>query len=221
MTVERHEEAPHPPLAEHRAYGQMILFGDSITQQSENQERGFAFAPALRDNYIRRLDVLNRGFSGYTSQLALHVLPQFMPDPSQARVRLMTVFFGANDACIPGNAQHVPLDEYLANLKATLHHPAVLAHQAKVLLVTPAPVDEHQLEPNDLAIGYSSVQRTAANTKRYADACRDLGKQLDVPVVDLWTIFMDAAGWKGRGPLPGAKHTKPNQVLGSLLVDGE
>lgn len=220
MTVER-QRGFHPPLAEHHAYGQIILFGDSITQQSENQEHGFAFAPALRDDYIRRLDVLNRGFSGYTSQLALHVLPQFMPDPSRANVRLMTVFFGANDACIPGNAQHVPLDEYLANLKATVQHPTVLAHQAKVLLVTPSPVDEYQLESNDLAIGYSGLQRTAANTKRYADACRGLGKQLDVPVVDLWTVFMEAAGWKEGGPLPGAKDADRNQVLGSLLVDGK
>lgn len=220
MTVERHKGC-HPPGGEHHAYGQMILFGDSITQQSERQEHGFAFAPALRDDYIRRLDVLNRGFSGYTSQLALQVLPQFMPDPSQANVRLMTVFFGANDACIPGNAQHVPLDEYLANLKATVQHPTVLAHRAKVLLITPAPVDEHQLEPNDLAIGYSGLQRTAENTKRYADACRDVGKQLGVPVVDLWTVFMRAAGWKEGGPLPGGKNADRNQVLGRLLVDGE
>jgi lysophospholipase L1-like esterase len=206
---------------ERQAYHQIILFGDSITQGAENQERGFGFAPALRDDYIRRLDVLNRGFSGYTSQLALHILPQFMPGPSQANVRLMTVFFGANDACVPGNAQHVPLDEYIACSKAIVQHPAVLAHHAKILLITPGPVDEHQLEPNDLATGYSGLQRTAENTKRYADACRELGKQLDTPVVDLWTVFMEAAGWKEGGPLPGAKGADRNQVLGSLLLDGK
>lgn len=220
MTIERHCE-PRSSGSECHAYHQIILFGDSITQQSESQERGFAFAPALRDDYIRRLDVLNRGFSGYTSQLALHVLPQFMPDPSQANVRLVMVFFGANDACVPGNAQHVPLNEYLACLKAIAQHPSVRAHHAKILLVTPSPVDEHQLEPDDLATGYSGLQRTAVNTKRYADACRDLGKQLDIPIVDLWTVFMKAAGWKEGGPLPGAKGIDRNQVLGSLLSDGK
>jgi lysophospholipase L1-like esterase len=220
MTIER-QNGPHYLGGERHTYGQIILFGDSITQQSENQEQGFGFAPALRDDYIRRLDVVNRGFSGYTSQLALYVLPQFMPGPSQTNVRLMTVFFGANDACVPGNAQHVPLDEYVACLKAIVRHPVVLAHRVKILLITPAPVDEYQLEPNDLAIGHSALQRTAGNTKRYADACRELGKQLNLPIVDLWTVFMEAAGWKEEGPLPGAKEADRNQVLGSLLLDGK
>ena len=203
------------------AYDQIILFGDSITQQSENQERGFGFAPALRDDYIRRLDVVNRGFSGYTSQLALQVLPHFMPDRSQAHVRMMTVFFGANDATVPGNAQHVPLVDYTACLKAIVQHHVVTAQGSRIILITPAPVDEYQLEPNDLATGYNGLQRTAENTKRYAEACREMGKDLVVPVVDIWTLFAEAAGWKEGGPLPGSKGTDRNQVLGSLLVDGK
>ena len=31
-------------------YGQIILFGDSITEQSADQERGFAFMPALQNS---------------------------------------------------------------------------------------------------------------------------------------------------------------------------
>ena len=220
MTIERHPR-PHSFGREQYAYDQIILFGDSITQGSENQEEGFGFAPALRDDYIRRVDVVNRGFSGYTSQLGLKVLPQFMPDPSQANVRMMTVFFGANDATVPGNAQHVPLADYIACLEAIVQHPVVAAQGAKVVLITPSPVDEHQLEPNDLAAGYNGLQRTAENTKRYAVACRDLGKHLDVPVVDLWTVFAEAAGWKEGGPLPGSKKEGRNQVLGSLLSDGK
>ena len=75
--------------SQRQTYDQFILFGDSITQQAESQEKGFAFAPALRNEYIRRLDVINRGFSGYTAQLGLHILPQFMPSVSQANVRLI------------------------------------------------------------------------------------------------------------------------------------
>ena len=63
-------------------YDQMLLFGDSITQQSCSQANGFALTPALQDGratsvpisasaltvvwllaFIRRLDVINRGFS--------------------------------------------------------------------------------------------------------------------------------------------------------------
>ena len=115
----------------------------------------------------------------------------------------------------------MPLDKYTACLKAIVQHPVVSAQGSKILLVTPGPVDEHQLEPNDLATGYNVLQRTAENTKRYADACRDVAKDLDVPIVDLWTVFAEAAGWKEGGIVPGSKGTDRNDVLGSLLVDGK
>jgi hypothetical protein len=63
-----------------KPYDQFLLFGDSITQMSCNQDLGFGFEPALQDGksicsrtsdsllimsivYCRKLDVLNRGFS--------------------------------------------------------------------------------------------------------------------------------------------------------------
>lgn len=52
---------------------QIILFGDSITQQSFSQERGFAFGAELSNQYVRKLDVINRGFSGYNTAQALKV----------------------------------------------------------------------------------------------------------------------------------------------------
>lgn len=36
-------------IATDKQYDQFVLFGDSITQQSGCQDRGFAFAPALQD----------------------------------------------------------------------------------------------------------------------------------------------------------------------------
>lgn len=52
---------------------QIILFGDSITQQSFSQERGFAFGAELSNQYVRKLDVVNRGLSGYNTAQALKV----------------------------------------------------------------------------------------------------------------------------------------------------
>ena len=195
-----------------RTYSQFLLFGDSITEMGEVQDYGYAFAPALRSTYIRRLDVVNRGFSGYTSRLALKILPDFMPDPSQAKVRLMTIFFGANDACLPGEAQHVPLAEYASNLEAIVRHPSVVQHEARAILITPGPVNEYQLA--------NPGGRTAANTKKYAEACREVGAKLKVPVVDLWTTFMRAAGWREGQPLIGSRDVAPSRVMASLLSDG-
>ncbi|KAL1998670.1 hypothetical protein VTN02DRAFT_5769 [Thermoascus thermophilus] len=208
------EAAPFQP------YDQFILFGDSITQFSVSQADGFGFHPAIQDDYIRRLDVINRGFSGYNTAHAVKVFPKFFPAPQVARVRFLTIFFGANDSILPGFYQHVPLEEYKENLTAIIKHPATRAQDPKILLLTPPPVNEYQLATLDLQKGFPSPSRTASNTKRYADACREVAGSLGVPVVDIWTAFMKAAGWQEGQPLPGSKEIPNNAVLEGLLSDG-
>lgn len=41
-----------------RTMDQIVLFGDSITQQSFSQQKGFGFGAELSDRYARRLDVI-------------------------------------------------------------------------------------------------------------------------------------------------------------------
>ncbi|KIW14837.1 hypothetical protein PV08_07622 [Exophiala spinifera] len=195
-------------------YPQFILFGDSITQFSTS-----GLLSPLSERYNRCLDVLNRGMSGYTSRMGLEVMQRWFParPPSDhtPQVKLMTVFFGANDATLPGCAQHVPLDAYPGYLRDIVSHPGVAAHRTKVILITPPPVDEWQLGVDE---------RTAANTRAYAAACRQLGRAMDLPTLDLWTIFMTKAGWRGdeppQQPLIGSLAAPRNQVLADLLSDG-
>ncbi|TKA59751.1 hypothetical protein B0A49_10653 [Cryomyces minteri] len=90
----------------------------------------------------------------------------------------MTVFFGANDARLPdttGPAQSVALEEYEKNLAAIITHPAVKAHNPRVMLITPPPVDERLCEAGDLLKGIDEVRRTAENTASYAAAARRVG----------------------------------------------
>jgi lysophospholipase L1-like esterase len=200
------ESSPLLKASLRQAYPQLILFGDSITQQSD-----LSFAGPLQQRYARKADVINRGFNGYTSELALDILPKFYPSSQQADVRVMMVFFGANDACLPGSAQHVPIDEYAACIKRIVQHDLVRRQGTKVVLIIPAPVDEYQL---------SNDQRTAANTKLYADVCRRIGQELRLPMVDLWSLFMKQAGWDGRSELAGSRKCERSEVLGELLSDG-
>lgn len=199
-------ESTNSDTAPRKVYPQIILFGDSITEQSEA-----SFAASLRQQYARKADVINRGFSGYTSKLALDVLPKFFPVFPQSDVSIMTIFFGANDACLPGSAQHVPLEEYTACMKSIVQNKLVRRHGTRVVLIIPAPVDEYQL---------SNDQRTAANTKLYADACRQVGQELKLPTVDLWSVFMKKAGWDGASKLIGSKDCERSKVLMELLSDG-
>ncbi|EGE81965.2 GDSL Lipase/Acylhydrolase [Blastomyces dermatitidis ATCC 18188] len=235
-------------------YDQIILFGDSITQGSCDQgSGGFAFCPALQHDYIRRFDIINRGFSGYTSEQALAIFPCFFPPVQKARVRLMTVFFGANDAVLPGFQQHVPLNLYRENLIKILTHPLIKAHpETNLLLLTPPPVNEYQFSPSDTDtdtdtdtgagadrdvdadVGTqpgaldpepepepaSPIMRKASRTKQYADACREVGKKLNVPVADIWTAFMTVAGWVDGQPLAGSREVPVNERLQALLSDG-
>ncbi|ERF77237.1 hypothetical protein EPUS_05806 [Endocarpon pusillum Z07020] len=130
------------------------------------------------------------------------------------------IFFGANDACLPGQSQHVPLDGYCECLKSLCLHPSVTTHNPSIILVTPAPVDEYQMMVSDALKGYTTPQRTAANTKMYADACRGIGEELNLPVVDLWGAFMRKAGWREGEPLIGSIDVARNEVLQNLLRDG-
>ncbi|KFY19328.1 hypothetical protein V491_04493 [Pseudogymnoascus sp. VKM F-3775] len=43
-------------------YKQFLLFGDSITQGAFDQSKGFALGAQLAHDYMRRLDVIGRGF---------------------------------------------------------------------------------------------------------------------------------------------------------------
>ncbi|KAF2277910.1 SGNH hydrolase [Westerdykella ornata] len=208
-------------------YHKFFLFGDSLTQDSFNQERGFGWSAALQHAYIRRLDVVNRGFSGYNTQQALKVLPSIIPSPETARIRFLVVFFGANDAALPQPVenQHVPLEEYKQNLEKIITHPLITPHNARVILIAPPPINEHLLWPNDKLKGRESASRVAAVTKSYADAAYEVGTRLGVPVVHLWNAFMTKAGleidqWKTGDTLPGSLDVLENETLKELLYDG-
>lgn len=114
----------------------------------------------------------------------------------------------------------MPLHLYCDTLKLLCHHPSVVAHDPEILLITPPPVNEYQLTIRDALKGYTAPQRTAANTRRYADACREVGQEINRPVVDLWHAFMRKAGWRNGDPLAGSKDVERNEVLESLFLDG-
>ena len=121
---------------------------------------------------------------------------------------------------MPGQSQHVPLNRYYETLKLLCCHPSVIAQDPKIILVTPPPVNEYQLAIADALKGYSGPQRTAANTKRYADACCQVAEELNRPVVDIWHAFMSRAGWQDGDPLIGSRDGERNEALESLLLDG-
>ena len=96
----------------------------------------------------------------------------------------------------------------------------MIHQQPRLILVTPPPVDEYQLEESQLLKGTSEILRTAEHTKLYADACREIGNEIGVVVLDLWSAFMSKAGWSPGQPLLGSKDVIRNLIFQSLFTDG-
>lgn len=93
-------------------FDKIILFGDSITQLAYNQEFGFCFGPAMQDGkriyfhihctgktvilstsaaYNRKLDVIQRGFGGYTSSHAAIIIDRLIEQESAGASKIKLV----------------------------------------------------------------------------------------------------------------------------------
>ncbi|KAL3150638.1 hypothetical protein ABBQ32_000440 [Trebouxia sp. C0010 RCD-2024] len=180
---------------------QFVLFGDSLTQKATDPQGGWA--AALAHNYQRKVDVVNRGYSGYNSRWAKHLLEKIFP-AKQPRVNLVTLFWGANDAALPDRhsaRQHVPVQEFKANLASMVSHLHAADIQS-IVLMTPPPVCEtgrikHNSQTSGQPITKDSVaERNNEYTQRYAAAVVQLGQELKLPAVDLWSSMQAQPDWQ-------------------------
>lgn len=178
------------------------MFGDSITEQSF---RSGGWGAALADTYSRKADILNRGYGGYNTRWALFLLHHIFPLGSADPPAVTTVFFGANDAALPGRAserQHVPVDEYKENLRKIVQHLKECSSTMLIVLITPPPVDEEgRFEYARSLYGakaMTSPERTNEVAGIYAGRCVELAKELNVPSIDLWSQMQQTEGWQKR-----------------------
>ncbi|XP_005082067.1 isoamyl acetate-hydrolyzing esterase 1 homolog isoform X2 [Mesocricetus auratus] len=167
----------------------VLLFGDSITQ--------FSFQPGgwgamLADRLVRKCDVLNRGFSGYNTRWAKIILPRLISKGSSTENPVaVTVFFGANDATLKDEnpKQHVPLDEYSANLRAMVQYlRSVDIPEDRVILITPPPLGEAAWEKECVLKG-CKLNRLNSIVGEYANACLQVARDCGTDVLDLWTLM--------------------------------
>jgi hypothetical protein len=113
----------------------------------------------------------------------------------------------------------------VSNLEAIISHPLIRAHNPRIILIAPPPINEHLWWPRDQSSGYTSVSRLAGTTKVYADAVVELGAKLNLPVVNLWKAFMAKTNfkidaWKVGDHLPGSLESAQSDALVELMYDG-
>ncbi|KAI9105689.1 SGNH hydrolase-type esterase domain-containing protein [Phlyctochytrium arcticum] len=176
---------------------QILLFGDSISQFSWSPEFE-GWGAYLASQYVRRLDVVNRGFSGYnTEQCRELILPILQSvSPPHAQIRLVTVFLGANDATLPfWTQQHVTLASYKANLQKIVEAIQSFSKDTQVLLITPPPVHlaSWRIECEARSM---KMNRSVESAKIYRDACIEVADQLRVSLLDTWDLYF--RGSEGR-----------------------
>jgi lysophospholipase L1-like esterase len=184
----------------------ILLFGDSITEMSYNQEFGFNLAPALQHEYFRKLQVVARGYGGYTTEHGRYIVGPTL-DAEEAGgsiIRLMTIFFGTNDASVGA----VALERFIMNL--TFIAKMTVGRQIPLIIVGPAPVDEYADVPDKFTM----------RNLEYSNAASKVASELGVPFIDLWHTFLESKGWVKGGPIPGKRRDKSGETLDDLLSDG-
>ncbi|XP_074751759.1 isoamyl acetate-hydrolyzing esterase 1 homolog [Athene noctua] len=193
----------------------VVLFGDSITEFSF-QENGWG--AALAERLVRKCDVVNRGLSGYNTRWAKLVLPRLITKSAESTVAV-TIFFGANDSALKdlNPKQHVPLEEYAANLKSMIHYlKSVDITEDRIILITPPPLQESVWEKECLAKG-DQLNRRNATTGEYAHACVQVARDCGTDVLDLWTLMQKNQDFSSY--LSDGLHlsTKGNSFLAAQL----
>jgi len=199
----------------------VTCFGDSLTQcgsRVSEDAGGVGWVALLQEALERKADVVNRGYSGYTSTMALAVAPLVLGtgfSGAENGTHVLTILLGTNDATAAGNSQHVDVDEYKRNLTDIVR--LVLSQGAAdaVLLITPPGVCDAMLA--------NANERSNARVRPYARACAEVASMTEwaegrVVCVDLHAqtaspsnaeFFSDGIHLSGRG----------NALVASLVLE--
>ncbi|KAI9153841.1 hypothetical protein LWI28_017378 [Acer negundo] len=173
---------------------QFVLFGSSIVQHSFSNQ---GWGAILADLYARRADVLLRGYAGWNSRRAVQILDQVFPKDAAVQPSLVIVYFGGNDSMRPnpdGLGPHVPLPEYIENMRKIALHLKSLSAKTRIIIISPPPVNEQQIRET-LSHIIPDGSRTNEDCRIYSEACLKLCRELDVKAIDLWTAMQQRDDW--------------------------
>lgn len=188
----------------------LLLFGDSITAgvcNPANEE--FNFFGALQHHYMRKLDVVLRGFGGYNSDHGNYILRRILDSEctNKGTVRLMTIFFGTNDSA--ANWQHVSIRTYQQNLREMIN--TALEYDIKVILIGPGPHDEINYPQNVPTIDPDT--RLNSRNLEYSNAAKAIAEEFRIPFIDLFHVMMESIGWKDGDSISVTDNTKLPHLL--------
>ncbi|KAG5647150.1 hypothetical protein DXG03_001105 [Asterophora parasitica] len=169
----------------------VMLFGDSITQGG--------WEPGL-NGFGAQLSRL----SGYNTDWATPAFKKFLATTGEQenvpKIRLLTIWFGANDACIWPSPQHVSLSKFASNLRDwvdLVHSPSsrYYSPNTRIILISPPPVNTYQRRENlESRSPPQLLDRHFETTRKYAEVVQGVAQEKNVGFTDVWTALWEAAG---------------------------
>lgn len=158
----------------------VVCFGDSITKRGYPEELG----------KILGVTVVNAGVPGNTTADGLKRL---QTDVLDHKPSVVIVLFGTNDSRLDSAKVHVPVGQYVSNLKQIITRCEAI--NARVVLCTIPPIDpepyfkRHRKQAFDKAGGLASV------LTEYRAAVLRIATERKLPVVDLNTQLTSEPSW--------------------------
>ncbi|KAK6461345.1 isoamyl acetate esterase [Scheffersomyces coipomensis] len=190
-------------------YDKLVLFGDSLTEFSIGKGTDFSFQASLQDDYMRKLDVENRGFAGYNTRHARLLLPEILnANIGDSKIKLMTVYFGTNDS---SRSFYVPIEEYQENIQYLALE--ILKRDIKLVIIGPG-LHDSELLKNTPGVEWDGPVNSNKQLKLYSEAAKKVAVKYQVPFVDLWNAFKQYGNWTEEQLLADEVS------IGALLLDG-
>ncbi|KAG0300367.1 hypothetical protein BGZ97_003265 [Linnemannia gamsii] len=210
-------------------FGKIVVLADSISKYGYTHAT-HGWLGFLADEWAGRADVVLRGFPEYNTHWVKSIFPEILHQESPSvvlggngafagstgAIKLVVIALGTDDASFPNTRHHVPLSAYKENLRTlitTIRFPDSpnYSPDTQIILVTPAPVDTDMWAASLAAINLP-LDRSNNVTQQYADACVEVGEELHVPVVDLWSDI--------DCQIQGTCDLHESNLLPDFLMDG-
>jgi len=169
-----------------------VLFGSSIIQMSFDNG---GWGSILANLYARKADIILRGYSGWNTRHALEVLDDIFPKDAPEQPALVIVYFGGNDSIRPhpsGLGPHVPLEEYIENMRKIANHLKSLSDHIRLVFLTSPPINEEQVRKR---LSATQTGRTNESCGTYAKALVELCEELNVKAINLWSAIQQRDDW--------------------------
>ncbi|KAJ3680885.1 hypothetical protein LUZ60_015374 [Juncus effusus] len=135
-------------------------------------------------------DVVLRGYAGWKSRQGLQILPKIFPIDAIIQPSLVIVYFGGNDSIEPqklGLSPHVPLNEYIDNMRKIGLHITSLSETTRVIFLSCPPIRSSP---------YDREKNRANETRRiYSDACIKMCNEMNFKVVDMFNAIQMHEDW--------------------------